>query len=457
MSRVLLLAYYFPPLGGAGVQRTVKFVEHLPALGYAPVVVTGPEARSLAWSPDDASLAASIPEGTQILRVPGPEPARSRGWKGRTERWGRLASPFNRWWVEGAVRAGREAGDVDLVYASMSPFSSAEAAIRLARALDRPCVLDLRDPWALDDWLVYPSRVHRRLELRRMRATLASADAIIMNTAEATRQVLRRVPELSSKPVVTIPNGFDSADFAGVPPARHDDAFRIVHAGFVHTEAGRKHRERSAARRALGGHERGLDILTRSHVFLLEAVRKVAEARPELRERLEVHLIGVLGDGDRDVTGFEFVHEHGYLPHLETVAMLRAADLLFLPMHDLPAGRRARIVPGKTYEYLAAGSPILAAVPDGDARDLLELAGHASVCRPDDVAAMADAILAQVERSERGEPAPRARASVVRRYERRALSRELAALFDDVGAPARHKSGRGGGGRPPAACEGLPS
>ena len=61
---------------------------------------------------------------------------------------------------------------------------------------------------------------------------------------------------------------------------------------------------------------------------------------------------------------------------------MRSADLLFLPMHDLPPGRRAGLVPYKTYEYLAAERPILAAVPDGDARDILSRVSHATLCRP---------------------------------------------------------------------------
>jgi glycosyltransferase involved in cell wall biosynthesis len=123
---------------------------------------------------------------------------------------------------------------------------------------------------------------------------------------------------------------------------------------------------------------------------------------------------------------------HGYLPHSETVSLLRSADLLFLPMHDLPAGVRARIVPGKTYEYLAAGPPILAGVPDGDARDLLAEAGHALLCRPSDRAAMARAIAEQAERARSGAPALQADPGVVTRYERRRLAAELAAVFDGV-------------------------
>src|SRR5205823_1977284 len=75
----------------------------------------------------------------------------------------------------------------------------------------------------------------------------------------------------------------------------------------------------------------------------------------------------------------------GYVSHHESVELIRTADLLFLPMHNLPAGKRSRIVPGKTYEYMATGRPILAAVPEGDARDYLEKSGTAFICKPDDV------------------------------------------------------------------------
>jgi hypothetical protein len=101
-------------------------------------------------------------------------------------------------------------------------------------------------------------------------------------------------------------------------------------------------------------------------------------------------------------------------------------------MHDLPPGVRSRIVPGKTYEYLAAGPPILAAVPDGDARDLLLAAGHALVCRPADVECMASVIAEQADRARRGEPPLPGRRELVEQYERRHLTQKLASLFDDV-------------------------
>ena len=434
MKQVLFVAYFFPPYGGGGVQRSIKFVRYLPDFGYRPVVLTRPVNASVLHAPPDGSLEASVADGTDVVRVAGPEPSRDGGWTGRAQRWFRRPDALDRWWTESVVTEGRGAAEgCDLIFATMSPFESGEAAARLAGDTGKPWVADLRDPWALDEWRVYPTALHRRLELRRMGRALASADAIVMNTREAARALVARFPELARKPVLTIPNGFDASDFAGPAPDRSDGAFRIVHAGAVHTDVDPK--STRTARRLLGGEASGLDISTRSHLVLLQAVAAALAARPELRTKLEVHLAGVISDADRALLPEDVVHVHGYLPHAQTIALLRSADLLFLPMHDLPAGVRSRIVPGKTYEYLGAGRPVLGALPDGDARDLLVEAGNAVLCRPGDVDGMARLVLGQVERAERGEPMPAPRPDVLARYERRALTARLAEVFDGVAGP----------------------
>jgi glycosyltransferase involved in cell wall biosynthesis len=429
VSRVLFLAYYFPPHGGGGVQRSLNFARHLPAFGYECAVVTGPGSTT-EWAPADEALSERLPAGTEVFRVPGPEPRVSRGLHARAVRWLRLEEPFSRWWVDGAVAAGgAPAARADVIYASMSPFETAEAAARLAEASSLPWVADLRDPWALDEWLVYPTRFHRRHELGRMRATLASASAVVMNTPEAAGEVRRRFPELGEKPVLAIPNGFDAGDFSGPRPARHGSTFRIAHAGNVFPDE--DSRLARVGRALLGGSVRGLDTSTRSHLYLLEAVDALRSASSELGSRVEVHLAGPLSAPVRRSLP-PWVKAHGFLPHRETVALLRSSDLLFLPMHDLPARVRSRIVPGKTYEYLGSRTPILAALPDGDARDLLAEAGNAFLCRPKDVDGMARIIREQAERAFRGEPGPAPREDVLRRYDRRRLTADLAAVFDGV-------------------------
>ncbi len=127
----------------------------------------------------------------------------------------------------------------------------------------------------------------------------------------------------------------------------------------------------------------------------------------------------------------------GYLDHPEAVSLIRSADLLFLPMHDLPQGVRATIVPGKTYEYMASGRPVFAAVPEGDARDILRAAGTAFICRPADDTAMAEIISDRVDALLAGDPTPVPDEEFVRRYEYEHLARELKAFFETVVAHHR--------------------
>ena len=321
----------------------------------------------------------------------------------------------------------------DLVYASLIPYDTAETAARLARELRKPLVVDLQDPWALDEMWMYPTELHRRIDLRRMRIALDAADAVVMNTPEAARRVQTYFPSLDGKPVVSITNGFDPADFAGPSPPRDDGAFRIVHTGYLHTADGLRLRKVHRLRKLLGGTYADVDILTRSHVYLLQAIDRLLADDPSLGSTLELHLAGVLTPEDRDVASRSpVVRMPGYLDHSSSVALVRSADLLFLPMQDLPPGVRAGLVPGKTYEYLASRRPILAAVPEGDARDLLREAGSAFISSPADVDTMARILSEQLERWRRGESPPEPRAEVVARFERPAQARLLAELFSDL-------------------------
>jgi hypothetical protein len=440
MKTVAILAYHFPPLGGAGVQRSLKFARYLPDHGYRPLVITGPGRADGRWTPADQTLLEELPD-VRVVRVPGPEPASPGRWRGRADRWLGTPSAWDRWWIEGAGDlVARHAREADVVLASMSPFQSAAAA-RAAAGAGRPWVADLRDPWALDEMTVYPSRAHRRAAVRRMGRDLASAAAIVPNTPDSARAIGAAFPHLAGRLAEAIPNGYDAADFAAPEPVRDGSRFRIVHAGYLHTGLGRS--GRGPVRRVLGGSIADVDILARSHVHLVAALERVAADAPDLAATIELHLAGVVSPADRDALGSAVaVCEHGYLEHSRSVELMRSADLLFLPMHDVARGHRARIVPGKTYEYLASGRPILAAVPDGDARDLLSLAPQAHLCRPTDVAAMAETIRREAAAGRVGGPAPTVfDPELLARYERRHLAGRLAAVLDSVtGVPAPRPS-----------------
>jgi glycosyltransferase involved in cell wall biosynthesis len=432
MKRILLLAYYFPPIGGAGVQRNAKLARYLPELGYELTVVTGPGSLDDRWTPTDPSMTLDIDPTVEVHRIATPEPSRRLGRRVRMEQWLRLETPWQRWWEGHAVPLATAVGtknSVDLVYCSLAPFTTARAAATVARALGKPLVYDLEDPWAIDEMMTFETALHARLERRAMRRALGAADAIVMNTPESGRRLCATFPELARKPVTSIVNGYDAADFEDAPPPRDDGAFRIVHTGSLHQWAAR----RSRLRRMLGGGIPGVNVVTRSLIYLRRALDELLDERPELRSRVELHMAGRLTEADRAVmAGSPVLREHGFLPHNETTALMRSADLLFLPMHDLPAGRRVAIVPCKTYEYLGSRRPILAAVPDGDARDFLVEAANAFLARPDDVAALKQGLIQALERFERGEDSPEPDPYLLARIERRTLTRDLAAFFDEL-------------------------
>ncbi|HJR18099.1 MAG TPA: glycosyltransferase family 4 protein [Actinomycetota bacterium] len=433
MKRVVFHSYYFPPTGGAGAQRPLKLVRYLGDHGYRATVVTAPGGSADRWSPTDTTLDGEVPDSVEVRRVPGPEPVQSSGWRVRGERWLRVRSPWDRWWVSGSINAAtRPASDVDLVYVWMQPYNSARAGAELAVRLGRPWVADLGDPWALDEMRIYPSALHRALDAREMRRLLSTAAAIVMSTPEAKSRLLSAFPEFGGRLVVDIPNGYDASDFAIPMSPRSDRAFRIVHTGYLHTALGEQVR-RGSPRRLLGGSAPGLDILTRSHVFLIDALERLFARDARARDEVELHLAGVLDDADRRIASrSDAVRLLGYVTHAESIDLIRTADLLFLPMHDLPVGTRATIVPGKTYEYLASGTPILAAVPEGDARDILAAAGNAKITAPNDVTAIANALEAELQRFRSRIAVPTPRRDVVERFEYRALAKRLAGVFDEA-------------------------
>jgi glycosyltransferase involved in cell wall biosynthesis len=441
MLRALYLAFYYPPLGGGGVQRTLKFAKYLPELGIETVIVTGPARRSTRHAPLDVSLGAEAAPGCRVERIDAELPDDSR--PDRVRRLLARPSRFAQAWVEGCLRTALRAGSaepIDVVLATMSPFETSVAAAGVAARLRVPWVADLRDPWALDEMIVYPSRWHRALELSRMRRCLSSAALVIMNTPEAARALGQAFPELAPR-TLSITNGFDAADFSGELPPRSDDRFRIVHTGSLHADLGYAHRRRQRLRRFVGGERVPVDILARSHVHLLAALEQWRRQHPAEAASSVLVLAGSLGTLDRQLvqrsTVADLVEMPGYLTHAETVRQLRTADLLFLPMHGLPRGERARIVPGKTYEYLGARKPILAAVPEGDARDFVQASGLGSVCEPDDVGAMAEILRRRFLEARAGRAPVPAPPAFFAQFERRQLAVGLARVLESVSRGSR--------------------
>jgi glycosyltransferase involved in cell wall biosynthesis len=430
---VLVIAYNFPPVGGPGTQRALGLVRQLPPNGFKTVVLTGPGPSSDFWSPPDADLVSEIPSEVDVVRIHGPEPRPSQGIRRRLERLAARPTAFREWFATAALSAvPRLPARPDVILAELVPYDVTEGVTLLASHLKCPWVADLLDPWALDEMWLYPTWFHRKLDERRMANLLASSTAVVMNTDEAARRVRSQIKLPPDVPVYAIPSGFDGRLFLGAAPAPHESTrFRIVHTGTMHLASGLDLRRKRRWRTLSGGMPvGGVDFVPRSHYYLLAAIERLLEEDPSLANTLELLLVGPVTDADKQVSErFSFVHLLGFRTYRDTVDLIRTADLLFLPMHALPDGTKAGLVPTKTYEYVASGRPILAAVPDGDARELLEAAGTAIVCHPTDVSAIAAALRSLIAAWRSGTPPPKGEPDVVRKYEYAQLAERLATLL----------------------------
>lgn len=333
------------------------------------------------WAPVDSSL-QSLAGGLDV-----------RFW---SQSGGKATSAeFERFREFAAAEICREKPDVVVV--TMSPFALSEIASR-CNDYGIPCVLDLRDPWALDAWPGYRSWIHWKREMGRMKRALEASAGFVANTEEARKAIVRWFPSLAAHPHAVVENGWARSDFEHVDEcmatAGPSNEFGILHMGTFHAGNG----ARRSARQVLAGWLRyepqRIMRLGRSPSVLLDAICSVKKAtglRPFCR------FLGVAAIDSQVMAKAEAndirVEVAGYQPHDEAVRQLRAADALFLPLGGLDVGERSLIVPGKTYEYLVAGPPIVAALPEGDARDLAARSDRAFLCDPCNAESIATAVI----------------------------------------------------------------
>ncbi|MEO6596412.1 MAG: glycosyltransferase family 4 protein [Planctomycetota bacterium] len=425
--RVLLLAYYFPPDGGPGAQRPISFARHLPASGHEVVVVTRSAAGARGrFDPADATGLEAIERGCEVVRA---APAGTSGATGLSSVLAALVTAG-----DAAIRRHRP----EVVLVTMSPFELWRVAATLGDRHDIPVVADLRDPWAFDGVQNYRSWLRWRREWRQMRAMLRRADGVIANTPECETLFRRCLPRSSADRVVLIPNGWDRDDFAGppreIPPG---DTLTLVYGGtFLCSEL---YQQERLARRVFGWMRYAPEPIEpsgRTPQHLLGAMRRLRERKAPAAAALRFTAIGTIDAAlqrcVRDSGMADRVELRDYQSHSQLIAAIRAADALFLTLHGLRDGHRSRIVPGKTYEYLATGRPILAALPEGDARELVARSPRSLLCKPCIEEEIADRLEELHRNWRRGEYRGSLSAEAFANWERRKLCDRLAAFLSQV-------------------------
>lgn len=427
MRRVLVITYYWPPSGGSGVQRWVKFAKYLPAEGWQPVVYTpeNPERQS-----EDKSLYADIPAEVEVVRRPITEiygiyrsltgrkasaaevnvvNSQRKSLKQRLVMWvrGNAFIPDPRIsWVRPSVRFLKKylaEHPVDLVVTTGPPHSMHLIGRGLKRATGIPWIADFRDPWtkifyfkhlSLSAWA---QKRHERLE----QSVLDEADAVV-----AVSPLVRDDFVAATRtPVHLITNGYDPDDYQQrVEP---DGFFNLTHTGLFAADGNPlvlwkvladKVREDALFARMLR-----LRLVGKTDVQVLEAIRAAG-----------------LGDQLVDL---------GYRDHQTAVREQLGASVLLLPLRQEPEYRAT--LPGKLFEYLGARRPVLGiGQTDGAMARILAETGAGQTFDWPDEAGLRAALDRLWEDFRSGvEPKLSEDLSV---YSRRSTARRMAALFQEI-------------------------
>lgn len=375
MKKVLILTYYWPPGGGAGVQRWLKFSKYLREFGWEPVIYT---AENGEMPVIDSSLEKDIPKNVEVLKTKIWEPysfyKRFIGKKQEekinasflsenkkpkfTEKisiWirGNFFIPDARkFWINPSVNYLSDylkKNQIDAIISSGPPHTMHLIALGVKKRFPQiKWIADFRDPWTNIDFYKelmlssYADKKHKKME----KEVLANADSIIsigngMN--EEFKQILGLHPEKFS----VITNGYDEDDiFKG--ELKKDEKFTIAHIGTL--------------------------VKSRNPETLWKVLKSLTETNAKFKADLEIKLVGKV---DFFVTErikhhglSEFVKRIDYLPHNEVIKEQQKSKALLLLVNNTPNAKS--ILTGKIFEYLAAKVPVIAIGPtNGDLAKIL--------------------------------------------------------------------------------------
>jgi len=399
IRRVLLVSYHFPPVGGAGVQRPVKFVKYLRRFGWETSVLMASNPSVPVF---DNSLCADLPDDLIVERARTWEPgyrfkkniatgssglrtgvkARALGVCRRLLRQGAgmLLQPDPQiLWVPAALKAGlRLLRRIphDAILATAPPYANLLLGGLLKKRTGLPLILDYRDEWDMSSKYLENSQrdwVSHAVQQRMQRGVLRQADAVVATTQASTRRLAERARQAGSRAqTVCIYNGYDTSDFPSGSANRESSTsetrrFRIVYTGTLWNLTNVEPLVQAIERLAT----RGGDLLNR--IELLFVGRKTPEQR--------VMLDRITQTGCR-------IEIEDYCDHNRALELMASADALCLLLSDVDGAER--VVPAKLFEYLALRREILAITPVGETTDIVRSFFGESHFLPSDVTGIAD-------------------------------------------------------------------
>lgn len=392
--KVLIITYYWPPSGGAGVQRWLKFVKYLRKFGWEPVIYTPDNPEFPAF---DDTLMSDIPEGIQIVRTPIWEPyslykkligakhdqkVNASGFISEKKNKGRLKNlsiwlrgnffipDARKFWIKPSVKFLNnwlKENKVDVMVSTGPPHSMHMIAAGIKKTTGIPWLADFRDPWTNIDFyeelnlMGWADKKHHRMELE----VLNNADEVVVISNSMKSDFLK----IKNRQYEVITNGFDFDDTENVK-VTIDDTFSIAHIGSM--------------------------AKSRNPLNLWESLSYLKKTVPGFGEDLVIKLVGSV-----DFTVTDEIERCGlsdnlqkieYSPHDKIIEIQKQSRVLLLIINNTPNAKV--ILPGKFFEYMASGRPILCIGPyDGDAAKVINETNSGVVANTDN----ADEITAKIK------------------------------------------------------------
>ena len=368
MKRVLVITYYWPPAGGPGVQRWLKFVTYFKEFGIDPIVFIPDNPH---YPITDESIGSELPEGIQIIRFPIKEPygfanliskkkitqvssgiitKRKQTVLEKVLLWirGNFFIPDARiGWVKPSINFLRNFiadHHVEAIITSGPPHSLHLIGKSLKEETGIKWVADFRDPWTTIHY-------HKSLRLAKRAKkkhialeseVLTKADHIVVTSATTKKEFQK----ITQTPIEVITNGYDSNDNFKL---NLDIKFTLSHIGTL--------------------------LSNRNPIVLWEALSELCSENPEFSKDLLIQLAGSVSDAILiSIQKYGLMDQCivlGYLSHQKAIQLQYNSQVLLLIEMNLPETKA--IIPGKLFEYLAAKRPILAIGPvDSDVEKIIE-------------------------------------------------------------------------------------
>jgi len=372
MKRVLIITYYWPPSGGAGVQRWLKFAKYLPEFGWEPIILTV-DPKYASYAQYDESLEQEVNPDLKVYRTKSFEfynlykklsgkneipyggfaNEKKTTFAGKFSHFIRgnffIPDPRKGWNKQAYQKAQELLGkyNIKTVITTSPPHSTQLIGLKLKKKFNMNWIADFRDPWT--DIYYYKTLYHsplaKKIDLHLERKILNNADSILTVSKDIARSFTKKTNKLSAKKIQVITNGFDTDDFLNIKEEK-EEKFVITYTG------------------------------TMSEAYDLSGfIRALSMLNSELRKKVKLRFVGkpfhpILSKIRKLLPEIE-LEIPGYVEHSESILFLMRSNLQLLVIPNVSDNRG--IITGKFYEYLASQKPILAIGPrGGDLEELIE-------------------------------------------------------------------------------------